>query len=499
MAKLHRRVPKLPNPHLIVALAVACSAASARAQEVLPEDAPEVQRLAALAAQLGDADGARREAARSTLTTLGPDQLPAIRGRIAGLRRGRPPRNWAVDVMSRFRRRGRTDDLSPPDLVVGAMQELAQTHRLPRERERVVAMAEPALLWAALDRMNTLEAQRAAFPLLALDDGLWEPEGRHWVRRRGDDLLAAALRARGDGNRFVRDWGRYAYEATGADDPGRAIPSADVERLPDVLTAYAGARVQSAMRVVVSYTGHPRRAVRRAARDAMAAFGGNAVWILRTAHRNETGEHPPRDWGWERVASAIYAHQDARRMEPVRTALEAGTAARDAGDLDAMRRAFDDVLARMPELEHPGPVADGYGRLAERALAAGDLDRAEADYRRALRLAPAGDGAHAWRAGLARVEARRAAARGIVDEALVLRVLEVAPEEPAALAALARLEPAGATAPRDDSPARARWAMAAALILGLLGLALLWRPARTRSPRIDDTIDEADATLPDAA
>lgn len=510
MAKLHRRVPRLSNPHLILlALSLALGAGAAQAQdaEALPDDAPEVRRLADLAAQLGHAEASQREAARDALLGLTTDDLPAIRGRIARIRRGRPPRNWAEDIMNRFRRRGRSEDAEPPDLVRGAMEELAEEHRLPHERERVVAMAEPAFLWAALDAMGTLEASRAAFPLLGIDDGLWTPEGRNWVRRRGQALVAAALYARGDGDRFVRDWGRYAVDATGAEQPGRVIPSAEPEQLPDLLHAYADARVQSAMRVIVSYTGHPRRAIRRAARDAMATYGGNAIWILRTAHRNETGEHPPREWGWERVASAIYALQDGRRMEPVRAGLDAGRAAREAGDLDAMRRAYDDVLARVPELEEAGPVAEGYALLADRAARDGRRAEAEADYRRALRLAPEHERAGAWRAALVLAGAERAAARGVWDEAAFERVIALEPENEPAREALASMAPAAvAAAPRDHSPARARWGMAAALLLALLGVALLWRPARAPrveidpfEPTLDDTVDEADATLPDAA
>ncbi|MCB9593905.1 MAG: hypothetical protein H6719_14320 [Sandaracinaceae bacterium] len=491
---------------MTVAIALTSATAAAQDVEALPDDAPEVQRLAALAAQLGDADAGRREAARDAFEALTPDDLPAIRGRIARIRRGRPPQNWAIDVMNRFRRLGRTEDALQPDLVVGAMEELSREHHIPQERERVVAMAEPALLWAALERMDSLEAQRAAFGLIGLDEGLWMPEARNWVRRRGVALTSAAIYARGDGDRHVREWGRHAYDATGADNPGRVIPAMDVDRLPDLLRAYANARIQSAMRVIVSYTGHSRRAVRRAAREAMETYGTNAIWILRTAYRNETGEHPPREWGADRVSRELYAQMDARRMEPVRIALEAGQAARAAGDLDAMRASFDDVLARMPELEEPGPVASGYAELAARAAAAGQAEQADADYRRALRLAPRHADAPTWRAQVELLAAQRAAERGVWDEAAYRRVLEVLPEQEAAVAALAAMElPAEARAAAPSST-RTRWGIAAAILLGLLGLGLLWRPARPARVSIDpfeatldDTIDEADVTLPDAA
>jgi len=518
MAQLHRRVPRLPYPHLI-ALAVLLAAAPAAAQEgaeVLDDEAPEVQRLASLAQQLGDEDAARRQAAHDAFMALEPDDLPAIRGRIQRIRRGRPPRNWAVDIMNRFRRRGRTED-GAPDLVAGAMEELAQAHNLPNEHERVVAMAEPALLWRALDRMGTLEAQRAAFPIIGFDEGLWVPEARNWVRRRGAAMTAAALYARRDGDRFVRSWGRHAYERTGADEPGRAIPSMSPEQLPDVIGAYAEANIQGAMRVIVSYVGHQRRSVRRAARAAIEEYGGNSIWILRTAYRNEVGEHPPREWGWQHVAEALYARIDARRMAPVRAALDEGIAARDAGDLEAMQASFDEVLARMPELEEPGPVAEGYAALGARSMSAGDWDAARSSYRRAVRIAPRHESQQRWLAQIELARAHARAARGIYDRAAYRRVLERAPEHEGAQAALAAIRPTRAS-PATLSTRRLIFGVAASIILVLLGLSLLWRPrredavepadeafafARTEAPTFDDpfddTIDEADATLPDAA
>ncbi|MBX3270861.1 MAG: hypothetical protein KF729_11400 [Sandaracinaceae bacterium] len=509
MAKLHRRVPRLPNRPLIAAAlaAILSLGAPALAQDVsvLSPQSAEVERLGALAAQLGHAEASEREAARAALASLGTDDLPAIRGRLEVLRRDRPPANWASEIMSRFRRRGRTED-AYPDIVRGAMAELGETHRFPNERARVVAMAEPAILWVALEAMDTLEAQRAALALVGLDDGLWLPEARGWVRRRRSALLALAIEARGHRNRHVRDWSREAFTTLGGENPGRAIPALEPDRLPDVLRAYADHRVQSAMRVTISYTGHRRRAIRRAARDAMRTYGGNGIWILRTAYHGATGEPAPREWGWERVSSALYAHQDAQRLEPVRAGLAAGAAAREAGDLEAMRRAYDDVLARAPELEDPLPVASAYALLGDRALVANRLDRAETDFRRALRLAPEAADAPRWRARVELVRAQRAAARGVWDQAAFARVLADDPEEPVAQAALAGLAPPAVVRAHDASPARARWGMAAALLLVLLGLALLWRPRRpTRvdervpPPSPEDTIDEADATLPDAA
>ena len=493
MAKLHRRVRKVSNPHLIACLAALLSVSTASAQDddgpaVLSAEAPEVERLAALSAQLGDAD--RRAHAVEQLGQLGVSDLPAIRGRIAQLQRGRPPQNWARDIMTRFRRRGRDEAAGHPDLARGAIAELAQEHSLPREHARVVAMAEPALLWRALDRIGTVEAQRAVFPLIALDGGLWTPAARGWARRRGPALAAAIIHARRDGNRYVREWGRFGYDLVGANNPGRLIPSVSQESLPDLFAAYAEARTQSAMRVIVSFVGSERRAIRRAARAAMQRYGGGSIWILRTAFRNHTGEYPPRQWGWRRLSAELYSRVDARRMRSVQAALERGQEARRAGDLAAMQSAFDDVLARMPELEEPGPVASGYAAVAAHAAQAGDIDGAQRAYRRALRLAPDHTESARWRAELAYLSVQRAGARGIWDEAALRRVLDAVPDHAGATAALAALAPPTLPGSTTTGPPL-EWSLGGALLLGLLGIGLLWR----RDPESVVDVDEIARTL----
>lgn len=505
MAKLHRRVRNIPYSHVILAFlgsVLLTATASAQAAEALPEDAPEVARLRALAAQLGSEDGGQRQVAFEAITTLDQDDLPAIRARIERLRRGRPPRNWAVDVMNRFRRRAPTEGDSP-DLAAGAMEELRQVHVVPQERARVLLMAEPALLWRALDSMGTVAAQRAAFPLIGLDEGLWMPEARNWLRTRGPALMAATMHARSDPDRFARRWGTWGMETLHADDPGQAIHTLDESQLPDVLRAYASLRIQSAMRVIVSHVDSERRAIRVAARWAMAQYEGNGIWVLRAAYRNELGEHPPEELGWRGVTEALYAHVDARRMEPVRTALQEGLAARDAGDLSTMRERFDAVLARLPELEEPGPVAEGYATLAAHHAEGQRWSQAVWAYRRALRLDPDHASAASWRTESAFATARRDADRGVWDERAFERIVAASPSHQGARAALALLAPPEARAAAPTS-ASARWGIAAALLLMLMGLGLLWRgPDRhgreaTVDTTMGDTLDEtADTTLSD--
>lgn len=509
MAQLHRRVSQLPYRHLILALIAALVASPASAQEeaasaleVADGSDASVARLDRWLTELGSTDATVREAAYASLTTMDADMLPAIRHHLEGAHRGRPERRWAIDILNRFRRLGpRESEDAPPDVAEGARLELARSHR-SREREWVREMAEVPVLWRALDRMESVEAQRTVFPLIAIDRGLWMPEARNWVRARGPRLMATTIYARRAEQPQTRRWARWAMEELGTEDPGRTIQELEVDLLPEVLRAYATLHVQSAMRVIVSHVDHPRRDVRSAARWAMSQYGGNAIWILRTAHRNELGELPPSEWAWERVADAIYEHVDAERMAPVREALDDGIEARARGDLGAMQTQFDTVLAQVAEVENPAPLAEGYAELAADAQGRGELVEARTGLRRALRLWPDGPPAAQWRADLMFVDAEIARSNGVLDADAYAALAGTDPNHPAA--AILAEEPETRAPEQDD---RTLWALIAAVALALLGMGLLWRPRDERQAEqtLDTDLGEAitleptfDGPLPDA-
>lgn len=494
-----RRAASLALALLVVALAPPARAQEAQA-EVAASGDPRLVRLEELLGELRSEEEGRRRAAYDALTTLEPEMLPAIRARLARVVRRRPDPPHALEIFNRIRRAAgsqRADD--DVDIAPGVLVVLGQDRR-----ERVLQMVEPLLLWRALERMASFESCQAMYPLLAgIDGDLWRWEIRRVVARMGSDIMAAAIAGRGHSDRDVRRWASDTMRRLGADDPGLAVQGLEADQLADVLRAYAMLRMQSAMRVIVSYVDSDRRGVRRAARWAIEQYAGNAIWILRTEYRNQTGQPAPEQWGWRRVADELYAHVDALRMEPVRRAREAGLAALEQGDLAAMRGHFDDVLSRAPDLEDAGPVARGYAALGQARLEDGRLADAAFAYRRALRLAPEDEEAARWRARLAFAEAQQAARAGLIDADRYAEVLALEPDHEGARQALALLEPEAVAVAADG---RSRWALLAAALLALLGGALLWRTRDGRgAERVDaegptleaPTFDEADATLAD--
>lgn len=479
-------------------MALVCAPSIAAAEdEVAAEGDERLVQLERWVANLASEDPAQQQAAYDALTTLGPEMLPAIRARIEYVRRRRPEPRYAVDIFRQIRRGAgslRADD--DVDIAPGSLIALRAT---PRERMKrmVLRMVEPLLYLRALERIGTFEACRAMYFLFVLDDGLWRFEQRRIVNRMGSRMMAAAIAGRNHEDRQVRAWSTATMQRLGLEDPGRAVQGLDHEVLADVIRAYAMLRMQSAMRVIVSYTDSDRRSVRRAARWAMEQYAGNAIWVLRTEYRNLTGEQAPQSWGWRRVSTELYARMDAQRMEPVRRAYEEGVAARDRGDLAAMEERFADVLARAPDVENGEAMAEGYALIA-----AQHPRRAAWAYRRALRLAPDHANASRWRAELAFFEAERDRRRGFADVAAYERVIALNREHAGArdtIESIRSPEVNGARVPTT-------WAWIGAILLALLGGGLLWtsrRSPRTVAAAYESTIEaptfeEADATLQDA-
>ena len=106
------------------------------------------------------------------------------------------------------------------------------------------------------------------------------------------------------------------------------------------------------------------------------------------------------------------------------------------------------------------------------------------------------------------LEAEQARAAGVLDEDAFATALRLDPGHEGAAAVLAGIAPARTTVGSAMTPRQTPAAVTAIVLLGLLGLGLLWRGSSERPEPLEDfahdstldarTLDEADATLADA-
>jgi hypothetical protein len=180
------------------------------------------------------------------------------------------------------------------------------------------------------------------------------------------------------------------------------------------------------------------------------------------------GKRPPRDWTWERMARELFREFDRLRAAPLSRAFEAGRAARARGDLEAMRTAFDEVLARDPRFRDPGDMAQGYAAYA-RAHLEEHPERALDALGRAERLTSDSGERAKLESLMLTLRALRSLKSAVADTTPLTRALELDPENARAKALLQEVR----RGESDRASERARNLVAGSVALGALSAILV--------------------------
>ena len=234
------------------------------------------------------------------------------------------------------------------------------------------------------------------------------------LRQLDERATAALIEARADPSPSVQTWAKDVLEALGRRTPGDAVQTTNDQVLIDVLRAYASIRDVDALPVVLAFVNSDRAEVRKAAREATLAYGGDALGKLRSTYAALTGERLPEDADVANVARALFGAYDHHRLRDVYARLEEGLAKARAGELDDAIADFDNVLARQPLLDRRPEIVPTYIAYAE---AVEPLDRVRAtDYlHRALRLDDEGPESNHVRGELLYLEGEELLSHGIAD------------------------------------------------------------------------------------
>ncbi|MGK3984733.1 hypothetical protein WME99_16930 [Sorangium sp. So ce136] len=337
-------------------------------------------------------------------------------------------------------------------------------------RDVVKLLAMERMLVAA----GTTPAVRELIALHAYFGELLRIDLQRQIAKLRDKAVPALIEARQHDAKIVQRWANKQLDLLGRAIPGEAIATNDTQILADVLRAYGRVRDVDAMRAVLSFCNSDRARVRDAAREAISAIGEPGIWQLRDAYLNLTGEKPPREWSWDRVARELFATYDRARLAEVYKLMDEGVAAAGASKLAEATDAFDKVLARAPLFERRKEMVGAYVERAK-ALAADKREDALAMLRKALRLDPTGEHARKIEAEIAYLEGALLIERGTPDKFVLERALELDPAHAGAKAALASL--GDKVAERKDQTNR----HLAAGAVGLVAMLAMLFIARRRS------------------
>lgn len=472
-AAVHK-LPELPRPPAV---------------ELKRPDAAELAELDALLGRIVADDEQDREAAVRELLEATPEQVGAIRFRIGAIADAADKEAMKRLLLKTRREALERKDDEESDRPSSGLDYLALLSAKPEPKSEAWRNLISVLaLSRMLESIGSVEAVRGLVEVYARYGEFLRITTQNALNRLGEKAVPALIEAERHPAEKIGKWAVRQLDMLGKGIPSEAVQTENQAVLSDVLRAYGRTRNLDAVRIVVSFANSERAQIREAARQAVALMGEAATWQLRDTYENVVGKRPPRDWSWERTARELFGEFDRIRSAQVSKLFEQGRAARARGDLDVMRRSFDELLAHDPDFDEKAELAAGYLAFAEAQLDA-SREAALIALRRAERLEPQSKTATSLRLTL---EAEALEEQGIADSTLLERALEADPQNARAQAVLQRLERGE---PKRSERARL---VAAGSILGAAALAIAFILLRRPKPT-DDAPEPEGAPEPEPA
>jgi tetratricopeptide (TPR) repeat protein len=415
-----------------------------------------------LLAPLSDEGVGARRAAAKTVIELGGDAVPAITAKLAELRKGGAG-TAAYNAMKGLKERSDSGD--PFEGLLTQKPDAGSK----------VALSYLCLV-RALAHVGTTAAVRQMVLVASDAGGVFRPELTRLVKGLGDRAVAALIEARRDPSRETRVWAGNTLDTMGKRLPGDAVQTKNNQALADILRAYGAVKDLDAMPVVISFVDSDRAQVRAAAREALGAYGQDAIWKLREAFVNLTGKPAPEGSNARDLAKELFAAYDKARLQEVYELLDEGLAKEKEGKLEEAVQAFDKVLARQPMLDRRGEMVRAYVAYAQ-TLEEKDRAGALAYLRKASRLDENGPDAAKIESAIRYLEGEELLGRGIADVDVFKSAVALDPDNTRAKAELARLESDSASRQQ-----RLRRYAAGGAVFALAIAGIFWVGGRRRRP-----------------
>lgn len=443
---------------------------------------PEAAHLEALDAKLEGLvapDRESRDNAARALLEVEPRLVPALAFRLRAIAE-RADKGAMKELLERVRTRarererlrlraaGETGEVQTPDYLAMLVEHTPSAKEKAAYRDLISVVGISRML----GRIGEVEAVRVLLEVYVRFGEFLRVDTQLQLEKLGDRAVPALIEARRHPAEKISQWARRQLDALGRGVPSEAIQTEDHQALADVLVAYGRVRNPDATRILLSFANNERAVVREGARQGIALMGEVASWQLRDSYEDLLGKKPPRDWSWDRTARELFRELDRVRDAAVADAFHAGKAARERGDLEAMRRAWSELLARDPDPERRAELVQGYLAYAERYFDERPLESREC-LLRAQRLSADPAQKVKIESQILSVRAHESARRGIADVSLLRRALELDPANERAKALLTRLTHHEA----DSVTPKTRWLAAGTMALVALAglLTLLFR------------------------
>ncbi|MBI5499685.1 MAG: hypothetical protein HY907_05550 [Deltaproteobacteria bacterium] len=383
------RIPRTVTA-AIAALLLAAPA-SARAQAETDLSAAEIDALLARLADPGDLNV--RSAALVALLEAQAGVLPLLTDRLFrpnGITAGLQQR-LLEDYVRRLPAELPAESPVPRRTSLAPLLHLLVLSPHETYRESWAAALQAVGLLAALDAIDTNDALMEAIRFVSRYDGAYARAVGLLVRAKGDRAIPALVLSRKiqDGN--VKSFVADQLARMGKERAPLMAQVNDDQLLADILRAIAEVRDSEGVNVMLSFINSDRPFVRQAARESLLLYERNAIWPVRKAYEDITGERAETGWDWRETMDRLFAAQDAARLEPLDRLLSRGLAAAADARFEEMDSAFGSILGREPKYPRRAEMVRGLLAYGEQLLSSGDVLEARRVLRLAGYLVPEGD------------------------------------------------------------------------------------------------------------
>jgi hypothetical protein len=388
-------------------------------------------------------------------------------------------------VRQKMRKAGETGKVATPDYL-----QMVAEYAAPKD-ESWQALISVLAMSRMLVTVNSVEAARALIQTYVRFGEFLRVDTQLQLEAMAERALPALIEARKHPAKKIGSWAHRQLDQMGKAVPSEVVQTEDQHVLADALRAYGRIQDPDAARIIISFANSERAQVRLAARQGVRLMGEVGNWQLRETYQNIVGKTPPRDWSWKRTAQELFYEFDRLRLAQVHQLYDAGIAAQKKADWEAMRKAFDKVLAHNPMFDRRDEMADGYLAYAE----AHDREKpaqALLALRRAERIVSKLDKQRVVESLRLTLEGEQLLKRNVADQTLFRRAIELDPRNLRAREGLAMIE----RGEREPAPEYSRYYGAAAIGISALAailLIVLWRP------KLQDVSSDAVAAQPASA
>lgn len=438
-------------------------------------DAPSAadkELLDALLTRLTSSNGFERESALADLLEVTESMLPAVRARIdaeAERANRAAMKQTLLDIRAEVRQRlereqraaGKQGEVETPDYLHMVVAEPRLTSDDWKQLTRVLALSRICVAIGSVSAVRQLIHVFVRFEFLRIDTQLQ-------LAKLDENALAALIESTRHPAPAVAEWAKRRLDFMGKAIPSEAVRVNSPDVLADVLRAYGRLEDPDAARLVLSFASSERSQVRLAARQAIAAYGDTAIWVLRDGYEQLVGEKAPREWSWDRLARELFREFDRNRLAEVYALYERGLQASADNNYELATQRFHQLLNRSPDFEPKDAIANAMLSFAR--AAAGEQEQAgeapDLALQRVIRIGSENQQREA-RSLLLTLKARRLAARGLADQFILRQALDLDPNNQQARQLLEELE----TEPLSERTGFQRWLWPS--VLGAMSLVFL--------------------------